>query len=403
MQTGEQLLAIFNSITEDVLAGSASEGTVNSLTSAELAQFRHNELTGRWLRITQAGAKKNQVRRISGNDESAVTVLGEFAEAIAAGDTWEIHSYDPAAKFRALDRARISVFPKLCRIVEDESLYSDGESDYFEVPEAMRTGPFTVRREAFDRNIRTARGNMLDDDGWIAANGVTSVDRMNHDAIVPRIGPARRVSLAAGASATQALEGSFDGRRIAAWGWVYCDSPAAQVKLGIEDARSDAHHGNGWAWLKVEHVVAAGGTPTVSLSAAAAAVVFFEDIEAGFGRARTMQLGGHIVHDLIRDATGAHLRLHDPVERGYQLYLRGRQIFSALGDDPITQSTNIMELDEPSAFVLATLAVEELFLGLSIQISESIGARIEAGRVRLAELGRIYHAQEPSPPVQTTW
>ena len=395
MQTGEQLLGIFNSITEDVLSGTASAGAQNSLTDDgyTIAQFGKMDLAGRWLRMTSGTGNIGHSRVIVSNDAGEVEVRGQFPAAIANGATWEIHRWQPDSKLRAIDRARLAAFPLLCVIVEDTSLYADGEQELWPIPVTIRSGPFTVRSEA--RENYDDRANIIEDDGWTAPDGVLAVRDSNSDLVIPRSDTAYRASLGAGEAMTQDVAVDCSGRRVAAWGWVYCEDADANVKLGVGDSRSLAHPGGGWAYMTVEHV-AAEAMPAVTVNAERAATVWVESVRAGLGMAKSMRLGGYVQHSVIRDASGAMLRLEDAPERGRQLYLRGRYPLSAVAGDP----ANHMEIDEAGAHMLCTLAVEELFLALAIPLSESLTTRINAARARLERFGSTYSTSEPSPPIQ---
>ena len=80
-----------------------------------------------FVRITQSGSNVGLIRRVSAYTASSgtITVSLAFAAQVSSGHTFELHRYDPEAKYNAIARALEELFPILYLPLTDESLVVD--------------------------------------------------------------------------------------------------------------------------------------------------------------------------------------------------------------------------------------------------------------------------------------
>ncbi|KKL75245.1 hypothetical protein LCGC14_2056850, partial [marine sediment metagenome] len=123
-KTGDVLLAAFSEMLNDLFTSTTTAGGNAGGTTLEDDRFKHfpkDTLKGRWIRITHdSDSSEHEVRQVTANDLSTVTVDYAFTATIATAKTYEMHKWEPRLKFAALDTARLDGFPAVALQVFDE-------------------------------------------------------------------------------------------------------------------------------------------------------------------------------------------------------------------------------------------------------------------------------------------
>lgn len=437
--TGAVLLTGFSRFLGDelIVGGSATTGagSTTTIVDSALARFDDDFLNDYYFRITEAGhGAIYQVRRATDfvSSTGTVTVSPAFGATTGSGMDYEIHRYDPAEKFTALDEARLRGYPALAQIIFNETLTGDGISATFPIPAALRRGPAFVQVEQpIEVN---APWNFLTNPfgdsttNWTASNTTASVVSLSDaDRLIPKYGEsATKLATAASVNGTYsqtvanmtnditaALAG---GRRMTLAFWVYCRT-ASRVTLQLIDNTntnsSAAHGGAGWELLTVTaNIVSANATTLtarINVSSAAAAVdCWWNHAWLYFGeadRVTDLYAGGRS-HRVRRDDTTQQLHLEFAPQRGRQLRLIGRDHLSALGTTAATQVTNTMEVDEAQAQLLYAEAAKILFArqGFSVDDFPGVAQRITEAELLRRDLEKRWSVYLPvTAPLKSAW
>ena len=194
--TGNQLLVGFSKFIGDyVVSTTTGAGSTTTLADTYLGgRYGDDRLIEWYLRITEdVNGNQYSVRKISDfvNSTSTATVAPAFAGSTGSGTDYELHRYDPAEKFIALDEARIRVFPDLCILRYNDTLTGDGYSSVFDIPSTIRRGPLLAVEEVpmaveTQWNFLT---NPLNDSttGWTASSATAStITRDSTDLLIPK-------------------------------------------------------------------------------------------------------------------------------------------------------------------------------------------------------------------------
>ena len=386
-RTGAQLLSALSDFLNDdwssttTSAGASSGGT---LIDTGLRRFGNDAIRGWYLRPTGA-ANPYAIRRITSFADATgtATVSPPFAAQAPSGQTYDLHRFDPARKFAALDKARLRGYPDLAQIVYDDTVFSDGSTQTFAIPTTIRKGPAYVFQEnavppepAWNF-IQDPRGDSVTN--WAASSITASIVSENDaDLEVPKYredctkfvvaaSTAGTYSQVVGSMANDASASGAAGRKMTFAAWVYSNL-ADKIRLQILDdggaTSGTQHQGRGWELLTVEKTIRQNNSSTLT-------AVFDVDndsnpITAYWNRAWLYYGSASRVRDIYFDRVPERIRRDDTTQtfetratppRGINLRLVGRTTLSALGATASSQVTNTMEVDEASSqLLLATAA-----------------------------------------------
>lgn len=374
--TGAELLRYFSEFLDDYWTStSTSAGTTTTLVDTALQRFGEKANEEAFLRITEdSGTPGNLylVRRVNNFTGSTLTFAPALPQSVESGKDYEIHKWDPAKKFRALDRARILAFPQVAKIVVDETVTSDGHTTELDIPASIRRGPAQVWAEeplspSVDWNLLT-NPQLASATGWTATLSTVAVyTKTAQDNLVPKLEQScLKLSGSASGYISQSLSttlaAAMANRRMSFGVWMYAQTAGGKVGITDDNATvySDTHSGNGWEFLQVSKVIY--GTNATLLRASihpmTANAVFVE--RAFFGQIDRISLSYRILiprEGVHRDDNDARLYLKNPAPRGYQYRMVGRTPITSLGTNATTQNTNTMEVDEEDMdLLLATAA-----------------------------------------------
>lgn len=425
--TGDELLVGFSKFLNDYLASettSAGASDGSTLVDTYLKRFGTDTLHDQFVRITETGSNAYAVRRIDVHDGSTATVLGVFPAQVVSASSYEIHRYDPAQKFRALDAARKEGFPSLSKLVYDDTLTGDGHNTDFPIPSTIRSGPsfaFIEEELAGDQswNFLTSPNNDSLT-GWTAQEcTATLVSRVDSDLLIPKY-TENCVKLAtATATNGQFYQNASDmrngldaaraaGRKMTYAMWVYCLIPS-RVSLKLQDnvatSTGALHQGRGWELLTVTRTIAPTNTTTITVwvdvSNASGAVTAYLN--------RGWLMFGDSVPDMFPESRARRVRRDDTTQRVYfdvdnppppnrNIRLIGQGLLSSLGDVAATQATNTMEVDEASADLLYAYAADKLFSweGMVAENPNEIMDRIAITKAKGAELEKKFRIRLPA-------
>ena len=386
--TGQQLLVGFSRFIGDYWAGETTgAGDAQTLVDAALARRGDEGWTDYYARITKAGhGALWQVRRAINfaSETGSLALLPAFGAATGSGTAYELHRYDPAEKFTALDEGAIRAYPDLGTTVFDDTLTGDGVSEAFDIPATIRRGPaFVLEEDPIPAHTPwNVLGNPLGDtlDGLTADAATLSLhERAQEDHEIPKYGDrCVRVEAFQGSASSIALPvetmtisaAAAAGRRMTFASWVYCQVPG-RVSIEIEDdggvTDSTTHGGAGWELLVVEAEIDPENATTLTVhwnvSSGSLLLFWWERAWFYFGdasRVHTNYVGG-VHRNVRRDDLTQRVYLDWVPLRGRQLRLIGRDTLSALGTTPEAQVTATLELDENTAQVLYAEAARVLF------------------------------------------
>jgi len=417
--TGQAILTAFSVFLDDYWASTSDgAGTATTLVDSALKRFGDKANEEAFVRLVEDSTTPGNiwlVRRISNFQTDTLTWGQALPQAVESGKDYEIHRWDPAKKFRAIDRARILAFPQVAKIVVDETYTSDGESREIPIPTAIRRGPAQVwYEEPLDKN---PRWNLLGEDGELAnadawtANGLTAATytRADSDYLIPKYddscvkltGGASSDSLRYTLSAAQAA--LYAGRRLSFGAWVYSRTAGSTVSITDDagTATSSTHAGLGWQYLSVsKNIDGANATLLrVDINPVTDNAVYVQ--RALFGAVDRITVpyphGPIPRHGVHRDDDEANLYLSRSAPRGYQYRLVGRTPVSALGTTPATQVTNTMEIGEADQDLLLATAARILLTweGMSSGAMEEAFPQIAIAESRFKELKEDWERRYP--------
>lgn len=392
--TGQNLLIGLSEFLGDFESStSTSNGNSGGTTLVDtyLTRYGDNRLVGMFIRITVSGGNQYLVRRITSNLQATgtVTVTPAYPGQVGVSSTYELHRYDPALKFRALDKARFDVVDNVFRLIYDDTVTSDGRNNTYDIPSSIEIGPIgaivenPIEPSASWNFLTSPQGDSLT--GWTASSTTAALyTRTESDLIVPKYdNTATSLTTVASTAATysQVVADMTNGitaaiaadRPMTFAAWVYC-TEASKIALRIVDdsgtvATGSNHGGGGWELLTVEGTIAGNNATTLTArfvisSTANASTIYVNRAWFYFGNkervADSIYQPDYAV-DVRRDNATQHLILKTVPPRGYQVRLVGKTVLSALGSTVSTQVTNTMEVDSNTAEILYARASEILF------------------------------------------
>ena len=424
--TGTQLLLAFSQFIDDsFVSTSTSAGTTSTVVDTTLQRFGEKANEEAFVRLTEdSGTPGNiyLVRRVTGFTGNTLTVAPVFPQAVETGKDYELHRWDPAKKFRALDRARILAFPQVANIVVNETLTSDGYSTELTIPSAIRRGPSQVWAEqplspSISWNLLT-NPNLTSTTAWTlsSSTGATYTRTVN-DHVVPKLEPSCVKLTSSGATGyiaqamSAAIAAAMAGRRVSGGAWVYSRTAGSLVRI-VDDsgtlASSTAHAGGGWEFLQVSGNVTGTNATTLEFRILPVTnnAVFVE--RAFFGQVDRISLDYKTLvprDGIHRDDDDAKLYLKAPAPRGYQYRLVGRTPITALGTDITSQTTNTMEVSEADQDLLLATAARILFTweGMSSGEIDKTFPMIAVVESRFKELQEDWKRRYPRAGYIDTW
>lgn len=411
---------------------SAGNATGTTLVDTSLGRFGDNRLNGRYVRI-MADTNVFHIAKITSNTQSTgtVTVSPAFSAQVATGVAFEIHKYDPSKKFLAMDKARLDLIDDVYRLVLDDTITSDGRSNVYDIPTAVEQGPMLAYfeepvfvAEAQWNFLKTPRLDAAT--GWTSTNVTrTTVTISPTDLLIPKYDVAcTRLAVAASTHGTYAqtvanmVAGTTAalaaGRKVTFSMWVYA-LEATRVTLQLTDdsatATGPVHHGRGWELLWVEKTISGTNTTTLTATLDIASgtnpmVVYANRTWLYFGdKERTCDSIYNLEKPISvrRDSSQQHVILGEIPTRGYQVRLQGKAPLSALGTDPLTQGSNLMEVDAKTAEVLYGHAASVLLDWERITTDNvpEVSARIAAVKSRMPALEQAWRQPAPSPHLRS--
>lgn len=415
--TGQQLLTALSIFLDDYWAStSTSAGTTTTVVDTALQRFGEKANEEAYIRITEDSTTPGNIyliRRITSFTGSTLTFAPVLPQAVESGKDYELHRWDPAKKFRALDRARILAFPQVANIIVNEALTSDGYSTEITIPSAMRKGPAQVWAEVpLSPNVTwnlLSNPNLASMTGWTATSVTAAVyDRSANDQVVPKLENSC-IKLTSGASGyisqslSATLAAAMAGRRVSAGAWVYSRTSGATVVI-VDDsgtlATSTTHGGAGWQFLQVSGNVTGTNATTLTMRIVPSTnnATFVE--RAYFGQVDRISLDYKALmprDGIHRDDDDAMLYLKYPAPRGYQYRIVGRTPVSALGTVASTQVTNTMEVSETDQDLLLATAARILLTweGMSAGEIEKAFPLIAVAEQRFKELEKDWRRSYP--------
>ena len=426
-----EFIADFESSTSTTAGNSG--GT--TLVDTYLTRYGDNRLIGMFIRVTLAGSNQYFVRRIISNVQSSgtVTVTPAFPAQVATSSTYELHRYDPAQKFKALDKARFDVTDSVYRLIYNDTVTSDGLTNTFDIPTAIDVGPITAVVEqplAAEQSwnfLTNPQGDSTT--GWTASSTTAATyARLESDRIIPKYdNTCTKLTTAASTAATYSqtignmthdITAALSAdREMAFCAWVYC-TEASKIALRILDdsgtlATGSNHGGGGWELLTVEGTVAGNNATTLTAqfvisSTANASTIFYNGGWFYFGKkervADTLFKPEYAV-EVRRDNATQHFMLKTIPPRGYQIRLIGKTVLTALGDTISTNVTNTMEVDNNTAEILYARAAEVLYQWERVNTDnvQEVMQRIQMVREREPKLKQNFSQEVPTVRVRSAF
>lgn len=420
--TGDQLLIGFSKFIGDYWTSTTTgAGTAGgtTLVDTKLARWGDDAIRDDYLRVIEAcDTSENEVRRVSSFTScgGTATVAPAFSGQIGACVSYELHTYDPTEKFRALDAASRELIDELFIIRKDDSITSDGRNTLFDIPSTLDRGPFTVLVEhpiEVDVDENALTNPYLDSTcGWTASCVTASIIcEASTNLLVPkRRDSATKLVVAACTNGTYTQVGacldsclgacSFNDETLYGGAWVW-STEACKVRLNIIDDAGTTngcfHGGGGWEWLEVSRTIDGDNGTTLSFQIEVASTA---NPWTGYAQCAILRAG--VIPDFYhedrvvefeRDDSTQKFWLREPVRRGLQLRLLGKGILTDLGEDACTQSTTSKELDDRRAELLYAKAAQLLF---SWDFLNQPG-------VSQKTLGRIQWAEERRQELALPW
>ena len=390
-RTGTQLIDAFSVFIGDSWQSVAtSDGTTTTIVDTALQRFGTDGVRSAYARNTEASHTAIwEVRRITDLTTFTATVAPAFGTKLDDTEAYEIHRWDPADKFTALDEARKRIGHLIGQLIFDETLTGDGRATSFTIPTSLRLGPVKVQMEhplsvESDWNFLTDPIGDSTSNFTASSTTATTLAQADNDFLIPKYGDtATKLATATatngtytqviGSMANDITAALSAGRRMTFGMWVYCRTASRVTVLILDDngtvgSASSLHQGLGWELLTTTGNVSDANATTLSVriditNAAGAVDLWWNHGWFYFGEADriTDLYDGSKAFTPRRDDTTQRIYLSFAPTRGYQLRLQGRTTLSALGTTASTQVTNTMELDEVSEQVLFAEATRILY------------------------------------------
>lgn len=424
-KTGQEVLDELSDLIEDFFQSTttaAGNAGGTTLTDTGLGRFGTDQLKDQWVRFT-SGTNDNVIVRIKSNTGTSITFVRAVTGQVANSVTYEVHKYDPAMKWRAIDRAMDLGFPALSRVRVDATLTGDGHQTEFPLPAEIRTGPFTAREELPMHGdpswsfVATPQHD-ANDSNWALAGAGATRDLINAsnttDRLVPKfVGPSTRILVAdttlttytqtVGAMTT-VTAAAASGRQMTFGLWAYCRL-GSRVTLTLTDdagtTTSAAHDGRGWQLLEVERDIDGDNSTTLSVAISVSSgdplTLILSRSWFVYGTLPDQFLGHQfVVRPRRRDASEQLLIFERPVTLKFNVEIEGRGPLTAL--DGVDTATT--EVDDQTLKLLAATAAKELFrsVGIATDSLPTVATKIAAADQLKTELEREFEVKLARKP-----
>ena len=162
------LATIRQRVEQDQAIGFAStttaDGAATNLTleDSTLADYTSGELANKWVMVT-SGTASGEIRRVSTNSDSTLTVTRAFSAKIVNGVTYEISSIKHDFLKDKINVAILASFPELCQTVLDITSETVVDDQFtYDVPATIKGDPLTIAiydSDDDDENEWTQVGN----------------------------------------------------------------------------------------------------------------------------------------------------------------------------------------------------------------------------------------------------
>jgi hypothetical protein len=258
----------------DYYLGTASAGTKNSLVDASLLDRPTKPSEGQFVLLV-SGTYAGQKRRISQYIEREQRIIWErpLAGAVAAADTYEIHSLDTDDYLDAINHARLAIYPYVYKEIDDWTMVSRANQYKYTLPTTLIDGPFEVylgRWAPTDIEDQLLTNGDFND--WDSSSDPsdwdtpTSLTLAQEDDWILESPYSCKCSVALSTAGslyqTVSTPSTWAGQRVSFSIWVYCMT-ASRVKAAIYDTSATegtAHAGGGWEQLTVSYNVPSAPT-----------------------------------------------------------------------------------------------------------------------------------------------
>ena len=348
----------------------ASGGTSSTLVDTDLANYTEDDggIQG-WVKIIGAdGANpEGDIRRIKNGtagytaSSTTININFNFSAAVASGDTYELHRFDPVVKRTAINRAIEQLYPILYLPLIDETLIIDNlfSNSQFESPVSGGNSPSWTK-------VGTI---VLADEATIVRHGSKSLKAVNSSGSVAGIVQAPTVNI-----------NQLTGKTATAKHWVYATAASA-VRLrwdwdGTNFFDGEYHTGEDeWQLLNAIATIPDSATQLkLRLEVADGATVYFD---TGYGAVgplyrytipSTIITGPYRVYEQYQETNpeGPYYPINGGLSKGNILRLVGKNYLSRPATDSATT-----EVDGPQVNLIAAKAAEILFSGMVVGDSKN--------------------------------
>lgn len=333
-----------------------------NVTDASLADLIASPSANQWVLIT-SGTYAQEDRRVSSYTAGTITVNRAYSGTIASGVTYELMPYEPSRVTDALNYARLSAYPYVHRLLDDETLFTQENQMRYTIPSTIKDvhQVYTVSHvsSSIDENLLGDDGEFEDwtstsnPDNWTAATNLTLSEITDDDFVRHGDSACKCVANTSAGYHTYSVStyASYGGMKLSYVEDVYC-LESDRVRVGIYDGTtttySSYHGGNGWERLTVTAEI--GSSPselTVGVyNAAGTAHTFYRDEAILTINTRPVYQRGYELR--LWKQKGNVLEFLSPPTVG-QIRVLGTGYLSSVthGTD-----TGTMEADDPQTFIL---------------------------------------------------
>lgn len=362
----------------EVITGACDAGaTTTSIPDADLAIYEDDELNNRWLLMT-SGSQAGEQTKISdfAQTNGVITLKTALTGAPAAGDTFEIHKYNPDDIEDALNEAITKAYPEFCQLLTNEDLTSKAYQHDYAVPSTLEGRPHQIwieRGLGWDFEDNKIKNGGFEDwtgsspDDWDTPTGITlSAAKEENEEPVKYGEYSAKCVVAANTAAShyQTLDNPayFDSQKCTYSEWVYCRT-ATRVKVAIVDNVGSTpstvyHQGKGWELLKVVHTVTTSPTSVkggVTVDSGAAITIYRDNVMFVRGE-RQADRPYDLNHHWVYDEGAGVVRFREALPEDRSIRLMGKGLLSTVSAD-----TDTVELDEPEVQYLYAEAIAYMY------------------------------------------
>lgn len=372
--------AISKKIGEYISGACDASCTDTIIYDTDLSEYEDDELNDRYLIMT-SGDEAGEMRRISDflSSTGEVTLAAALSGSPSATETFEIHTIRPSRIHDAIDRAIQAVYPELCQVKNDETLFVRPKQYEIAVPSAIEGEPLQIWLEEpvgydFAVNILKDYNGGFEDwtnstlDEWDTASNIT-ISKVSATAGEPhppvKAGNYSAKGVVAATSIgtqynTISTPANYDSQKLTFSMWVYCtvaDRVSVRITDNSSNTASSTHGGGGWERLIVTHTVCASPTSLTCglyVTSGVTITVYLDDASL----VRAVKKADKPAQRLFNwKYEGGTVRFPFQLTTSTrQLRLVGIAHFSA-----VTTDASTTELDEPEIQALYAEAIAEVY------------------------------------------